>query len=368
MQFFKVVFQPPLWGGTHLGTVALCYVRIEPPKLHLVDQQDLQQVVIKELAAPYTAKNVPDTGQIVLTPETRVVRAVEPEPSMEERLIMAVWRIRSLHLSRTDARYLVGSMRYGVVWEHVYGMLWQLALLESRAFSAYTTDNTTIYGASCYLSDRIGHLYKCRPPPPSDIMHPGDRQLHWLPIAVAGTSRHEASYVHPTLCGTSSPNQLYSWWLLKGSEKLETPYAASQETDVDDELRNAATVTFKDAEGNDTQSFFFVCRWESACAHGRLPKLEGRNPGATVCWVCMRSRALCVATFGTTSAIDGNCIGALVIGAIYTTIRSDRRVPDYGVHVVLSALLRGINRTRDVVVQLTGKALATVARTMCNQF
>ena len=50
---------------------------------------DPQQVVAKELAAPYTVKCVPDTGQIVLTPETRVVRAVPLEPSMEERMIMA---------------------------------------------------------------------------------------------------------------------------------------------------------------------------------------------------------------------------------------------------------------------------------------
>ena len=79
--------------------------------------QDFQQIVSKELAASYTVKYLPDTGQIVLTPETRVVLAVQPEPTMEERLIMAVWRIRLLHLSRTEARYLVGSMTYGVVWD-----------------------------------------------------------------------------------------------------------------------------------------------------------------------------------------------------------------------------------------------------------
>ena len=93
-------------------------------------------------------------------------------------------------------------------------------------------------------------------------MQPGDRRLHWLPIAVDGTSRHEASYVHCTLRGTASPNQLSSWWLLGGSEKWETLYAASQEIDFDDELRKAATVSFKDTAGNDRQSLFFsVCRW-----------------------------------------------------------------------------------------------------------
>ena len=111
--------------------------------------QDLRQVVTKELAAPYTVKYLPDTGQVMLTPETRIVQAVQLEPSMEQRLVMAVWRIRSLHLSRIEARYLVGSMTCCVVWKQVYGMLWQLALPESRVFTAYTGDDTAIHGAAC---------------------------------------------------------------------------------------------------------------------------------------------------------------------------------------------------------------------------
>ena len=172
---------------------------------------------------------------------------------------MALSRIRSLHLSMTESRHLVGSMTYGVVWDQVYGMLRQLALPESRAFTAYTGDDTAINGAACYLPNRIGHLFKCPPPPPSDIMQPGDRRLHWLPIAVDSTSRHEAAYVHCTLGGTASPNQLSSWWLLGGSEKWETLYTASHEIDFDDELRKAATVSFKDTGGNDRQSLFSLC-------------------------------------------------------------------------------------------------------------
>ena len=109
---------------------------------------------------------------------------------------MAVWRIPSLPLSRTEWRYLVGSMKYGVVWDQVYGMLRQLALPESRVFTPYTGDDMAIHGAARCLPDRIGHLFKCRPPPPSAIMQPGNGLLHWLAIAVDGTSRHEASYVH----------------------------------------------------------------------------------------------------------------------------------------------------------------------------
>ena len=112
---------------------------------------------------------------------------------------------------------------------------------------------------ACYLPDGIGHLYKGQPPPPPHIMQPGDRRLHWLPFAVDGTSRHEASYVHCTLGGTASPNQLSSWWLLGGSEKWETLYAASQKIDFDDELRKAAIVSCTDAEGNDRQSLCFLC-------------------------------------------------------------------------------------------------------------
>ena len=212
---------------------------------------------------------------------------------------------------------------------------------------------------------RISHLFKCRPPPSSDITQPGDRRLHLLPIAVDGTSRHEASYVHCTLGGTASPDQLSSWRLLGGSEKWETLYGASQEIDFDDELRKAATAIFKDTGGNDRQCLFF---W---CADGKAQVLmagcqnwKAESPGATVCWVCMCNRALCLATFGTASAIDGNWEGAVAMGAIYSTITRDRRVPDNGLHGVLRVPLCGINGTRHLVVQLTGKALATVARTM----
>ena len=164
---------------------------------------------------------------------------------MDERLIKALWRIWSLHLSRAEARYVVGSMTYGVVWEPVYGMLRKIPSPESRALTAYTGDDMASHGAACYLPNRIGHLYTCRPVPPSDIMQPGDRRLNWLPIALDGASRHEASYVHCTLGGTASPNQLSSWWLLGGrGEKWDTLYAVSQEIDFDDRLCKAATVSY----------------------------------------------------------------------------------------------------------------------------
>ena len=50
-----------------------------------------------------------------------------------------------------------------------------------------------------------------------------------MPLAVDGTSRHEASFVHCTLGATRSPDQLASWWLLGVSEEWSTLYAAAQE-------------------------------------------------------------------------------------------------------------------------------------------
>ena len=77
---------------------------------------------------------------------------------------MAVWQIRLLHFSTTKGRYQVGSMTYGVVCEQVYGMLGKPALPESRVFTSYTGDDTAIYGGACFLPNRIGHFYECRPP------------------------------------------------------------------------------------------------------------------------------------------------------------------------------------------------------------
>ena len=206
---------------------------------------------------------------------------------------MAVWWMRLLHLSRTEARYLVGSMTYGVVWE-------QVCLRHASAASC-----TGVPGVHCLYGRRHGHLWcDLLPPRPHrplvqvsttpTFRHHAARG-HWLPIAVDGTSRPKASNIRCTLGGTASPNQLSGWWLRGHSEKWETLYAASQETDFDDELHKAATVSFKDTEGNARRSHFVLC------ADGKAQVLmagcqnwKAKSPGATMCWVCMRSRALCL--------------------------------------------------------------------------
>ena len=84
-----------------------------------------------------------------------------------------------------------------------------------------------------------------------------------MPIAVDGTSRHEAPRVHCTLGGTSSPHQLSRWWLLGGDEGWATLYAATQELDFKKTIMGCSwrhlQVYLVCCPGN---TFFPVYRWQ----------------------------------------------------------------------------------------------------------
>ena len=107
----------------------------------------------------------------------------------------------------------------------------QLAQPALEGFVAKTGNGTELYEAFCPLPARLQHLYRCRLVEPAHVQQLGNPRLHWMPLAVDGTLRHEASYVHCTLGGTSSPDQLASFWLLRVSEEWGTLYAAAQEID-----------------------------------------------------------------------------------------------------------------------------------------
>ena len=67
--------------------------------------QLLEDVVSRELGAPYMVQHLPDRGQIMLTPVAGGGGGANPTaPSLWEKTVVAVWRIRSLHLSRTEAQ------------------------------------------------------------------------------------------------------------------------------------------------------------------------------------------------------------------------------------------------------------------------
>ena len=123
-------------------------------------------LVSKDLATPCTVKCLPDSTQIVLTTETRVTPPVDHELCTEERLVMervvmTVWRIGSLHLSKTETRYLVGQMTNGVLWDRVYGMLKKVALPESWAFTACTGGDTATHGRTLCEQGLSGRLNNC---------------------------------------------------------------------------------------------------------------------------------------------------------------------------------------------------------------
>ena len=170
---------------------------------------------------------------------------------------MAVWCIQSLHLSRTEAQYLAPHLVEGVPWEDAWATIQQLAQPASKGFVATTGEGVELYGAVCPLPKRLQHLYRCRPVQPVHVQQSRDARLHWMPIAVDGTSCHEAWYVHCTLGGRSSPDQLASWWLLGRSEEWATLCAATQEVDFDQQLWDASKVVFQDTSGSDHETFFF---------------------------------------------------------------------------------------------------------------
>ena len=72
--------------------------------------QSLENIVPRELGAPYMVQHLPDTGQIVLTPVAGGGGGANPTaPSLWEKTVAVVWRIPSLHLLRTEAQYLTLS-------------------------------------------------------------------------------------------------------------------------------------------------------------------------------------------------------------------------------------------------------------------
>ena len=80
----------------------------------------------------------------------------------------------------------------------------QLAQPAAERFVATTGEGIQLHGAVCPPPKRLYHLYNCQPVKLVHVQPPDDPRLHWMRIAVDGTSRHEPGYVHCTLGGTST--------------------------------------------------------------------------------------------------------------------------------------------------------------------
>ena len=169
--------------------------------------------------------------------------------------------------------------------------------------------------------------------------------------------------MHCTLAGTSSPNQLASWWLLGGSEEWATLYAAAQEVDCDQQLCYRGKVVLQDTSGADRETLFLLCADGTAqisMANGKFLKAEASQ--AMVCWVCGRNRADCLANFCLEATIDGWWEVVLPMAATYRHLPAKRCIPDYGLHGVLRVTICGISSMRDAVSAAIGKSAAVAVR------
>ena len=132
--------------------------------------KSLEEVIGKELGAPYTCQHIPEMGQIVLTPEKESTPlGPTTEPTLWDKTVCAVWCFQSLHLSRTETQYLTPQLATGVTWPNVYDTLRQLAQPAVLALEAVDGNGTIIYGAACPLPARARQWYKCRAIPFVDV-------------------------------------------------------------------------------------------------------------------------------------------------------------------------------------------------------
>ena len=180
-----------------------------------------------------------------------------------------------------------------------------------------------------------------------------------------GTNRPEAGYVHCTIGGTTSINELASWWLMGGFEQWSAIYALARAGVFDHHLVDASKVTIVDSGGATRQALFFLC------ADGKAQILlsgcknkKAEFPNRIVCWAFGRNRAYCLANLGTKQTIQRMSDADLRTNAVYRHNSTARRIPDYWLHAVMRVCICGIYGMRDAVVVATGKSPAMVARTL----
>ena len=96
-------------------------------------------------------QHLPDTGQIMLPPVACVCVCVcvcVCKPYGNDPMGQ-VWRIRLLHLSRTEAQYLLSHLVEGVPWEDVWATVQQVAQPAAEGFVGMTGEGFELYDAVC---------------------------------------------------------------------------------------------------------------------------------------------------------------------------------------------------------------------------
>ena len=321
--------------------------------------RDLQDAVSASMAEPYRAHQQPD-GVVLLVP-VRAERGMDAdaEAILRTKVHRAIWRCRSMALSRTESAYLLPDLDASITVRDFRKGLRELATPASRLVSI--PGAVPIDGAIVDLADRIRHLFECRDPPPPPVMQPQANEHHWVTIGVDGTSRHNTSYVHCVLgldvhCGRQA-----SWWLFRGAEKWSTVYTVAQTEGFDSQLRQAAEVVHTDRHGQRRKPLFFVL------ADGKAQVLlsgctDFKSHVGCVCWVCGLSRSEVIELFGKESTLLGAIIEMVLPSAQMRGVPPNRRIPDFGLHGVCRVTLCGVTGMMQAVWDLTGAAKAPLAR------
>jgi hypothetical protein len=271
----------------------------------------------------------------------------------------AIWRCRSMALSRTESAYLLPDLEASITVRDFREGLRELANPASRLVSI--PGPVPIDGAIVDLADRVRHMFECRDPPPPPVMQPQANQHHWVTIGVDGTARHNTTYVHCVLgldvhCGRQG-----SWWLFRGAEKWSTVYTVAQKEGFDAQLHRAANVVHTDHHGQSRKPLFFLL------ADGKAQVLlsgcsDFKSHTGCVCWVCGLTQFEVVDLFGKESTLLGAIVESLLPSAQMRGIPPNRRIPDFGLHGVCRVTLCGVTGMMQAVWGLTGAAKAPLAR------
>ena len=298
-------------------------------------------------------------GTLLLVPPQQSLPAHVAEHTA--RVQRAVWRLRSMQLSRTDMRYMVPDLDLNVTWEEVECELKRLAS-PSSTMIYFEMNGYPIHGAIVPLGPRVMHLAMCRPPPKPHALRPGSRNEVWVNIGVDGTMRHRASYVHATLAVSDQCDQLASWWVMRGTEKWETVFALAGQAKFDEQLRAAQKTAWVQDGETKHPLFFLLADGKGQVLMSGCRSFKYKGEAGCVCWCCGKNLQQVLEAFGKEKTIDALLSAIILLSAIFRNIPPERRPPDFGLHGVARVTICGLNAMVRIVARTTKKSKPSVAK------
>lgn len=335
---------------------------VESPSGRAARLHKLAAVVEAELREPYRPVWNAD-GTILLVPAERAA-ASPVDHEWDAELERVLWRMRALHLSRRESRYLLTDLDTPVTWPMAMRQLEALAVPASVAYECQVRGEGICRTAACPLPARVAHLYRCRAVPLPDLQQPGHATHTWLNIALDATSRWVggSTHIHCTLGFDSRCSTLASWWLAEGSEKWGTVWAVARHVGFDGQLRELERTPVP-VHGTERLVLPFLCADGKAQVFmAGCDDWKSKGVTACICWACGGNRATIMAAFGRPAAIAQPLVQGLPPTAIMRPIPPCRRIPDFGLHGVCRVCICGLQGMIRTVAAVTGKATTAIAR------